>query len=88
MSVSHPFCAISASVDENQLAGAASHDDRHCTRGANRTRANYSDFHEAFQSVVGLSEAIGTTNLSESQKRNRAAQIAIPQPGKRCTFHR
>jgi hypothetical protein len=39
-------------------------------------------------SLVGLSEAIGTTNLSESQKRNRAAQIAIPQPGKRCTFHR
>src|SRR5216683_610456 len=50
----HPFCSIAASVDENHLASATSHDGRHCTCGANRTRANYSDLHDVSSSVLGI----------------------------------
>jgi hypothetical protein len=79
---SHAFCAITVSIDENQIAGATSHDGRHCASGANRPGPNYSDLLLVSSPVRGFSAVLQSTGARLVKCRvppKRTDRIQRPQ---------
>src|SRR5216684_3905676 len=79
----HPFCSIAASVDENHLASATSHDGRHCTCGANRTRANYSDLHDVSPLCSGFSVKAVEPNGEQGRRHVLDSEKDQPFPSRK-----